>query len=77
MSTRFYPFVSSWAVTATAAKVPTTTASDALGTRTDVIGYYTATAVSTSSKTSIGSESMEVGIGSLILTLMVVLRCVR
>lgn len=77
MSTGFYPFVSSWAATATTAKVPTTTASDVLGMRTDVIRYYTATAVSTSTKTSIGSSRAEVGMGLLLLTLLVILGLVR
>ena len=77
MSTGFYPFVSSWAATAAVAKVPTTTASDVLGTNMAVSGYYTATASPTSTKASMGISSTGLETGYLLLPMLLACLLVR
>lgn len=80
LTTGFYPFVSSWAETASVAmQVPSTTARDVLGTNTAVSGYFTATATagSTSTKTSMGISAVELGIGQLLFPVLLALLFVR
>jgi hypothetical protein len=79
LTTGFYPFVSSWAATARVAQVPSTTARDVLGTNTAVSGYFTATATagSTSTKSSMEISTVELGIGQLLFPVLLALLFIR
>ncbi|KAK6538525.1 hypothetical protein TWF694_010105 [Orbilia ellipsospora] len=58
ITTGFYPFVTQWSRTNEAAKVPTTTAPNILGTETAASAYWTyATAITTASGVSGGGKS--------------------